>query len=36
MAAIICDHILDNKLNILCASETWINNGKITNSLLSS
>ena len=29
-------HILENKIDILCIIETWINDGQFTNSLLSS
>ena len=35
-SAVIYDNTVDNKLNALCVSETWINDGEITNSLLSS
>ena len=34
--AIINNHILENKVDILCITETWINDGQFTNSLLSS
>ena len=34
-SAIICDHIIENKFDVLCISETWINDGEMTNSLLS-
>ena len=33
---VICDHIIENKLDVLCISETWINDGEVTSSLLSS
>ena len=32
--AVICDHIIENKLNVLCISEICINDGEMTNSLL--
>ena len=35
-SAVICDHIIENKLDVLCISETWINDGEMTSSLLSS
>ena len=35
-SAIINNHILENKIDILCITETWINDGQFTNSLLSS
>ena len=34
--AVICDYIIENKLDVLCISETWINDGEMTNSGLSS
>ena len=34
--AIITNHILENKIDILYITETWINDGQFTNSLLSS
>ena len=34
--AIINNHILENKIDILCITETWINDGQFINSLLSS
>ena len=30
------NHILENSLDILCLTETWINDGDISSSLLSS
>ena len=33
--AIINNHILENKIDILCTTETWINDGQFTNSLSS-
>ena len=35
-SAIINNHILENKIDILCITETWINDGQFTNLLLSS
>ena len=35
-SAIIDNHILENKIDILCITETWINDSQFTNSLLSS
>ena len=35
-SAVICDHIIENKLDVLCISETWINGDEMTSSLLSS
>ena len=35
-SAVINNHILENKIDILCITETWINNGEFSNSLLSS
>ena len=35
-SAVICNHTLENSLDILCVTETWINNGSISSSLLSS
>ena len=32
--AVICDHILENKFAVLSLSETWINDGQMTKSLL--
>ena len=34
-SAVINNHILENKINILCNTETWINDGEFSNSLLS-
>ena len=34
--AVINNHILENKIDILYITETWINNGEFSNSLLSS
>ena len=33
--AFIYNHIVENKLDVLCVTETWINNGDISGSLLS-
>ena len=33
-SAIINNHILENKIDILCITESWINNGQFKNSLL--
>ena len=33
-SAIIRNHILENKIDILCITETWINDGQFTSSLL--
>ena len=30
-SAVICDHIIENKLDALCISETWINDSEMTN-----
>ena len=30
--AIICDQIIENRLDFLCISETWINDGEMINS----
>ena len=35
-SAIINNHILENKIDTSCITETWINDGQFTNSLLSS
>ena len=35
-SAVINNHILENKIDILCITETWINDGKFLNSLLPS
>ena len=35
-SAVINNHILENKIDILCITETWINDGEFSNSLLSS
>ena len=35
-SAIIYNHMVENNLDILCVTETWINNGDISSSLLSS
>ena len=35
-SAIINNHILETKIDILCITETWINDSQVTNSLLSS
>ena len=35
-SAIINNHILENKIDILCITETWINDGEFSNSLLPS
>ena len=35
-SAVINNHILENKIDILCITETWINEGEFSNSLLSS
>ena len=35
-SAVICDYTIDNMVDVLCISETWINDGEMTNSLLSS
>ena len=34
-SAIIYNHILENKIDILCNTETWSNDGQFTDSLLS-
>ena len=34
--SVINNHILENKIDILCITETWINDGEFSNSLLSS
>ena len=33
-SAVINNHILENKIDILCITETWINDGEFSNSLL--
>ena len=35
-SAIINNHMLENKIDILCITETWINDSQFKNSLLSS
>jgi exonuclease III len=35
-SAVISDHILHNKLDILCVTETWVNDGEFSNSFASS
>ena len=35
-SAVIYDHIVDNKLDVLCVSENWISDGDISYLLLSS
>ena len=35
-SAVISDHILHNKLDILCLTETWVNDGEFSNSFASS
>ena len=35
-SAVIYNHIVENNLDVLCVTETWINNGDISDSLLSS
>ena len=35
-SAVISDHILYNKLNIICLTETWINDGEFSNAFASS
>ena len=35
-SAVICNHIVENNLDVLCMTETWINNSDISGSILSS